>query len=1109
MRRALLLGTAVGALNIGLASIALASPPDVTGDATITGVGVSTATGTILGTVTGTVVNNGSISASAGGAINVIGTVGGDVVNNAGGSISASGIGIAVGTTLIGSGTVVGGQVSNAGYINSQGAAAVLIAGTIGQGLTNSGTIISGNAANQVGGDGIDVAGDVGDNVVNAATGSIASYSIGIFVDGSVGTGVTNAGTISGWTAGIRVAGDVASGGVTNGGMINAFSTILTTGIDIQGSVEGGVTNTGTILTENGAGTLGSYGIHVGGDVDGSVYYGGSIAAAEAGIYVGGSVTGSVILANGSTISNTGGYGMDLDAGSSYGPSHQTGIVTGGTVGGITNAGVITVGLTGIRSHGDVGGSVLNTGMIQSTNRTGILINGTVAGDVSNNGTISGISGGIDINGTVAQGITNSGLITADNNGIAANAVEGDVSNGGTITVGGSGIIIGDLEGNLINTGKITAGDAYGIFVGALSGSLSNSGHISGTNAISIGTLTGDLVNSGTIIAQDVSGTIHGLGIDLGQGAGGALINSGLIQATGATAVEIGGGHLDVTNTGTIIGGNGVAFDYTQETAASTITQVSGLIQGDIDLSSSYADMVDLEGGALHGAINGADATVEVHEATPFTITGNYTQGVGGTLVANINGAADTTPFLTVTGTATIPSGSAVVVEDSGTLPTGPETYTIVSGGSGSSYTGADLSVNVANPYLGISATDTISGDDLVVTVSNSGGPLGSASQTDVDAALNATPNSRSVADALFQISQRFGTDGTPLLADINNFFDNGSSPLTEAQKVQLVSAQLVPSNAATDTQTTQSFSDATGSAIGQHLQTARTGEDDPATGLAAGSEARNSAFWGQLLGYMARQDTQGDSQGNKAKTLGAAFGADTAVTPRLRLGGAFSYGKSYVDGLDFASGNSDHIDSYQLTGYGSYDGGAWYVNGHIGLGLSTYDQSRTTAFTTGAAKANYDGIDLVTHVDAGRDFQFGQTKLTPIAGLTYIHEAIDSYTESNTEEHIGSVDFDSVQTELGGQASWQLAMAGGRLVPTAKIGWLHDWVRAPIDTTSTLSGVSFNTSAARPTADGLDLGLAATFYSQGNWDLQAQYDGNFFRDFTSSAVLANVKVHF
>ncbi|HTH96838.1 MAG TPA: autotransporter domain-containing protein [Stellaceae bacterium] len=862
------------------------------------------------------------------------------------------------------------------------------------------------------------------------------------------------------------------------------------------------------------------------------------------------------------------GNGYDISGSGPNGQSFPT--TVGGNI--TSTASIVTSGPTGVLVNGSVNGSVINTGTL-SAQSAGLAVIGSIGANLSNSGSISGWKGihihssvgdsilnsgsiaasafyGIEIDGDVGGDIINSGHISSASSAIRVNGtVHGNVSNTGSITVPEwPGIVItGGVDGSVSIGGTITSG-SYDVYVGQnIGGKLSVA---AGTTIGGSGGFAGITAGAGTPATSPpfAGAPGPGAGIYVGGTIGGGLNNAGVITSgASAPAVNVVGGALDITNTGTIIGGNGVAIDFGAGAAPSTINLAGGIIDGAIQLSQ--ADMVNITGGTMNGAITGADATVNFapsnqsyiltnglavgainvqsgtlvldHDvsvtstftnnatldvASTRTITGNFAQSSGATLVIGVNNDTGTAGKLVVSQNASISANSSVVIQELGnTISGGSRVYTVVAAGGTGSYGGVNASaVQLANPFLPLSPTTSISGNDLVVTLN--------AANTASNPALGSSPNSQNVAAALNQLYSINGTNGAgspSVLGAINTFFNNTASPLSQAQKIQIVSGQLVPSNAVMDTVMTQAFSAVSTEAVVDHLQTARAEADSGKSGLAAGSAAENSTVWGQVLGYSSRLPTSDNTQGSKDKTVGAAFGADTLVTPHLRLGGAFSYGKSYVNGLDLASADSAHIDSYQLAAYGSYDGGAWYVNGEIAVGFSNYNQKRSFSFMGGQASANYNGTNVTTHVDVGRDFQLGATKLTPIAGFTYIHQDIDGYTETVTQEHVNGMGFDSVETELGGQASWQIPLAGGRLIPTVRIGWLHDWIRSPIETTTGLGGVSFTTNTERPTANGADVAVGVTFAANGNWQLQAQYDGNFYNGYTRNAVFLNLRLRF
>jgi uncharacterized protein with beta-barrel porin domain len=837
----------------------------------------------------------------------------------------------------------------------------------------------------------------------------------------------------------------------------------------------------------------------------------------------------------------------------------------------IVNSGVATAGklasgsqgaaagYAGLRAYADFTGDVSITNAatgVVTANYDAAIIAQTPQGDatVVNHGKVSGLNGVFIDNGS---GLGPDTLVDTSAPGEAPLAGTAQLTNDGVITAVQNGVYLNGAANLLNNSGTIAASSGTAVLVGpGGTGQITNSGTITGGVGVIVA----------RSIAIDNSGLIHGatVGVDVvdSQGATGSaasLSNSGTISG-GAKAIVVGaGGRLAaISNTGVISGP--VAIDTTGAGAAVAITQAGGSITGAINLSSTFADHLAVTGGTISGPINGSAATVDFGSAanpdqsytlndavnvgavnilggrvilahditvahaltnnaslevdTVRTVTGDYAQSAGATLVIGVNNDNGSAGKLVVTRNATIAAGGLITVRELGsTVTDAAQTYTIVSAGGSGVYTGAALSsAQIANPYLPLSAALSTSGNDLILTLTpvvpfDNTGPT-TPGQQQVDAAV--TSNSHNVAAALTKLYQinGLGSGSVPVLAAINDFFNNTASPLTAAQKIQIVTTQLAPSNAVVDTGVTQAFSSASTTAVVQHLQTARARDGDNGV-LCTGLVAPQNEVWAQAIGFTARRATSGDTEGDRATSGGFALGADTLVRPGVKLGATFAYAETWADGLDLASGNSTRIQSYQVGAYGSYDAGSWYANAQVAVGFDRYDQNRTLTFMNGAAQASYSGLDTTVHVDLGKDFHLGATQLTPIAAVTYLHQNIDGYTESLTDERMSKVGVDTVQTDLGLQASWMIPMGGVRVQPTVKAGWLHDWVRGPIAVNANLGGISFATYAERPSADGADLGVAVTVYDIGAWQFQAQYDGNFSRDYASNTFLVNMKMHF
>lgn len=155
----------------------------------------------------------------------------------------------------------------------------------------------------------------------------------------------------------------------------------------------------------------------------------------------------------------------------------------------------------------------------------------------------------------------------------------------------------------------------------------SKTGTISGLGGISAQAAGVKVVNDGSIVG------FAGIGIDFGQGKGARLDNSGNIQgetvavrgtlldgfsltnggtikSAGEGIVLLATGRVDLSNSGTIVAGNGAAI-IVQGQGATVDFDNTGVIKGKVELPDG-ADVFDSRGGVTKGAIfaGGGDDTL-------------------------------------------------------------------------------------------------------------------------------------------------------------------------------------------------------------------------------------------------------------------------------------------------------------------------------------------------------------------------------------------------------------------------------------------------------------------------------------------------------------------
>jgi uncharacterized protein with beta-barrel porin domain len=541
-------------------------------------------------------------------------------------------------------------------------------------------------------------------------TGIIAGSDVGILNAGSIGT-ITNVGTIQG-NYGSSMMGPVGTG------ILNAGGTI--TNLANSGMISGGAFG---IFNVYGTSTISSYGSIA------TLVNSGSINGGYVGIYnqgtigvltnTGGMVTGSI----------TGGY---------------TGINNQGSIGTLTNSGTISgSGAIGLANGGGKGGEgliaqILNTGTITGSN-TGIRNNGSI-GTLTNNGVISG--GEIGLTNTGGEGgpgliseLINNGTITGASTGIFNTASIGALSNAGLITGASHGITnFGEID-SLANNGSITGG-SVGIYSSGSIGTLTNNGVISGGE---IGlTNTGGEGSPGLISALVNNGTITGGWSGIYNTASiGALTNAGLI--TGASRAIANYGQIDsLTNNGSIIGGTTGIYSSGSIGALTNAGLITGggesTIGIGIDNEGSIGTLWNQGDGTIMGTIQG-NSTGLLNGGTITTLTndgvitgGSWGIRNNGTVVALTNSGiiggyygltnGDFIGTLLNTGTGVI--NGAYALENYGVISTLTNAGTIAAEYTGIYNSGGATISSLSNTGI-ISADYAITNYGLISTLTNSG----------------------------------------------------------------------------------------------------------------------------------------------------------------------------------------------------------------------------------------------------------------------------------------------------------------------------------------------------------------------------------------------------
>ncbi|MBV9754543.1 MAG: hypothetical protein JO188_18635 [Hyphomicrobiales bacterium] len=656
---------------IGQSTVAGGTQAAITNSGTITATSAASSADGILvsnSTITGDIVNNSTISATGRDAVGVgvnSSTVTGSVTNA--GSISAtaqqkSNVGIFI------TGSTVTGSVTNSGTITVTSSKSFLNTGIIVAGSSVTGGVVNLGTINSRG------ATRAGGIHVSSTFGAPSSIGGGIANSGTIAATAPNgnaAGITVGFTPGGNAVADQVAGGITNSGTILVSGN---TAVGIQSStaaiITGGISNSGTIIANGANGK--AIGILAGDSASNSgLTNNGTIIASGA---TGGTgILVQAVFSGGANITN---IGTIFGSSNAISASNQINTtidqVSGALIGGVTFAPIFTL-VSKRNMHSvivtDQPENILNvTGgalSLQPTSKAagigigGLSVNqsgGNIVLQVTpsaaagqfptvsvNNLTLSGVLEVAPQSGTFAAGQT----ITYPN-----------VFTAGTLSNGVTSVQVFDF----FSTGA-TASLVQGANANQLSVTLTNNSGMALTPGVASG------AGTFTTLTNPLGAILPAVSVTNGASVNGGIVNAGFIGAPGnpgSTGILVSGGQLSqpIVNTGTIAG-TVAAIDVSGASAATTITQSSGAIQGAIKLSAN-ADVLTINGGTIAGDIIGegtSDTVIIAPVGNPNdtfiygnTISGISTinLGAGANLALTAQGVINNAGVLNLTSTSRI-----------------------------------------------------------------------------------------------------------------------------------------------------------------------------------------------------------------------------------------------------------------------------------------------------------------------------------------------------------------------------------------------------------------------------------------------------------------------
>lgn len=299
------------------------------------------------------------------------------------------------------------------------------------------------------------------------------------------------------------------------------------------------------------------------------------------------------------------------------------------------------------------------------------------------------------------------------------------------------------------------------------------------------------------------------------------------------------------------------------------------------------------------------------------------------------------------------------------------------------------------------------------------------------------------------------------------------------------------------------------GSSVGNTISSRLSGLHGETRGINTGDALSTKNVWLQIFGNITTQENKGNTYGYQSNMAGVTVGGDADVGDGMTVGGALSYAQSTIDSKS-STGPSTDATSYMLTLYGDKDlPDGYYLSGQLGVGLNQYDTSRNAGATT----ADYNGLQYIARLDAGRDITLNtKTILTPLTSIQYTHLQANNYHESGPSAlDVKSSGYDTAEIGFGSKIGWNIPWSGMTFNPSLRAKYLFSVGDKSLMTTSrfVIGGNSFTTQGIEADTQSLNLGTGLRILDSEARELSFDYDADLRKSLVGHTFQLKVRIPF
>lgn len=272
--------------------------------------------------------------------------------------------------------------------------------------------------------------------------------------------------------------------------------------------------------------------------------------------------------------------------------------------------------------------------------------------------------------------------------------------------------------------------------------------------------------------------------------------------------------------------------------------------------------------------------------------------------------------------------------------------------------------------------------------------------------------------------------------------------------------------------------------------------------GMSSGDEFfSDNNVWMKPFGSWADQKDRSGVSGFKADTAGLVIGADAEIQNTARLGVAFAYAETDVDGNSSIAPHNVNTDFLQVIGYGSYSlNPKTELIFQVDAGKGMSEGQRVIAFTSSVANSDYDSITAHVGLGLERTMKINErTEFSPELRADYSWIRDDSYSETGAGVFNLSVDSrntDELILALDGKIvhsfNDMISMSG-------VLGVGYDTINEQASITAIFAGApgaSFVTDGIEPSPWIGRASAGLTYIINDGIELTANYDANYRQDF-------------